>query len=356
MKKTKREFFDPKLTMSYHAPLTMVVSMRSYGKTYGFTKAAIRDYIRKGEQFVYVRRYGAELKKSFPKIFDDIAAHNEFPGYVFKVVGEEGFIARDPHVDDPDSKAKPAWDKICFAIPLSSQANYKGVAFPKVTKIIFDEFIRVLRTPPGYLRDDVGAFLDLYKTVSRDRENVYAYLLGNSCDLTNPYFIFAGINDEPNDGFTWYRNKTILLNYAKNVQFANEERETIVGRLVAGTPYEGVMIDNVFANAGDEFIAKKPKTAKFLYAFHFQSDDFGVWLDYKEGIYYVNKQVPKNIENEYKFFTLTAEDMKPNLIMIERASPFIKSIIRFYSLGVCRFDSPATRERYLRMMRLVGLR
>lgn len=347
-----REFYNPKIAISYNAPLTMVVSMRSYGKTYGFTKEAIRDWMRDRSEFVYVRRYDSEMKTAAPKIFDDIIAHDEFPGWTFKMQGYTGYVGKKP--EKPDGKIK--WHVICHCIPLSQQATYKGVAFPNVKKIIFDEFIRVLKTPPGYLPDDVGSFLDLYKTVSRDRKNVRAYLLGNSCDLTNPYFAFAGIRDEPLDGFSWHNSKSILLHYAKDAKFAEEERETVVGRLVKGTPYEAVMIDNEFANGGDEFVGKKPKTAKFRYAFLFQGETFAVWVDEREGLYYVNGKAPGDAEEKAQMYAMTASDMRPNLIMIERASPFIKGIMRLYRVGVCRFENAGMRERFLRMMRLVGLR
>ena len=39
--------------------------------------------------------------------------------------------------------------------------SYKGVAFPLVDTVIFDEFIREVKTPPGYLREEVGVFLIL---------------------------------------------------------------------------------------------------------------------------------------------------------------------------------------------------
>ena len=345
---SERKFYDAPKTISYNADLTMIITMRSYGKTYGFIKEAIKDYLRDRSQFVFVRRYNTELQTSFPKLFDSMVEHMEFPGWEFKTAGKTGFIRRKAQEDEPEHK----WDVICHGIPLSQQANYKGVEYPKVKKVIFDEFIRVLKTPPGYLRDDVGAFVDLLKTITRDRSGVHAYLLGNACDLTCPYLAFAGIRKEPRVGYTWYKNKSILVHYAKDEVFAQQERETIVGRLVEGTPYSGVMIDNDFADAGDEFIADKTKAAKFKYGFLCNGWEFGVWLDLREGIYYVNRKIP----NDGKVFALTASDMAPNYLMIERSSPFIKGIVRLFSMGVVRFDAPVTRKRWLKMMALYGVR
>lgn len=349
----ERQFYNPAKAISYNAPITAVVSMRSYGKTYGFTKSAVKDWLRDRSEFVYVRRYDTELKTSAPKIFDDLVEHNEFPELEFRMNGYEGFV----RFKADGEKAK--WHPICHCIPLSKQANYKGVAFPRVKKIIFDEYIRVLKTPPGYLRDDMGALLDLFKTISRDRDNVHMYLLGNACDLTNPLFLFLGreLRGEPKEGFSWYRNKTVLIEYAKNEVFADQERQTVVGRLVDGTQYAGVMIDAKFANAGEEFIMQKPARARYLYGFDWQDKTFGCWVDERNGDYFITDKVPKDYDSaRYQLFALSAEDMRPNMYMIKRADPFIKGLQRLYSIGACFFDSPTTRERWLKMIGLIGYR
>lgn len=341
---SKRRYYNAKKTISYNAPITMIITARSRGKTYGFTLEAVRDYIERGGfEFVYVRRYESELKASAPKIFDDLVEHGEFPGWEFRADSSAGYIRKT---------GTKEWRVICHMIALSKQATYKGVAFPRVRKIIFDEFIRELKTPPGYLRDDVGAFLNLYKTVSRDRDNVRAILLANACDLTAPMLQFAGVKKEPPVGYSWHNHKTILLHYEKDAAFKEEERKTLVGRIVDGTPYAGVMLDNDFANADDRFIATKPPRARCWYGLVYCGQRFGVWLDESEGVYYVCGKVTDGAQ----VFALSASDNAPNLPMIERASPLAKQIARMYLLGVVRFDSPARRENFLRMLALLGVR
>lgn len=326
----------------------MVVAMRSRGKTYGFLKEAVKDYVRDGSQFVLVRRYDTELRTQFPTCLDALIFHKEFPELEFKINGYHALVR-------PAGSDKK-WDVIGFGVSLSKQANFKGTEFPRVKKIIFDEFIRETRTPPGYLRDDVGAFLNLFKTVSRDRDGVHAYLLGNSCDLTNPYFRFIGLQREPPEGYSWHNHKSVLVHYDNDAEFAAEELETTVGRLVAGTPYAQVMIGNEFAQANDLFIASKTKAAKFRYAIKFETDTFAVWMDYQTGLYYVNGKAPADAETKGEVYALTATDMTLNTYMLGMASPLIKSIMRLYRVGNVRFKSPTLRERFVRMLTLCGLR
>lgn len=339
-------YYNAPLTISRNATVTMVVTARSRGKTYGFTLAAIRDWFRDRSEFVYVRRYESELKISAPHVFDDIAAHDEFPGWRFRMSGNEGYIGRE------DAEGKIKWHPICHCIALSKQHNYKGIPFPKVKKIIFDEFIRIRKTPPGYLPDEMGKFLDLMRTVARERTNVRAYLLANACDLVNPYFAFYGINREPEPGYHWVSKPDVLLHFERDKAFEERERGNLVGRLVDGTKYAGVMLANEFANAGDEFIAKKPKGAKFRYGFAFQGETFGVWFDASTGHYFVNRKIVPG----GNVFALSAADMAPNIPVIQRATPFCKGVVRLFYFGSLMFDTPNTRERFMKMLELLGIR
>lgn len=65
---SERKFYDAPKTISYNADLTMIITMRSYGKTYGFIKEAIKDYLRDRSQFVFVRRYNTELQNVVPQV------------------------------------------------------------------------------------------------------------------------------------------------------------------------------------------------------------------------------------------------------------------------------------------------
>ena len=85
---------------SYNAMLNIIMTNRGFGKSYGSKKMAIKNFLKKGEQFVYVRRYKTEITKQFKQFFDDIK--QEFPEHDFKINGNRAYID----------------DKICgYAIP-----------------------------------------------------------------------------------------------------------------------------------------------------------------------------------------------------------------------------------------------
>ena len=65
-------YYDYDKISSYNATFNMIITNRGFGKTYGAKKRAINKFLKKGEQFIYVRRYKSELKKVKDKFFEKI--------------------------------------------------------------------------------------------------------------------------------------------------------------------------------------------------------------------------------------------------------------------------------------------
>lgn len=334
-------------TLSYNAPITICVGGNSIGKTYSFTYQGVKEFIDSGKEFGWIRRYDTELKKAAESLFDDLVEHNEFPGYLFKTDKERGYIAKKPK-----GKAKPDWRVCCHFFALSKQQTYKGTAYPKVKRLIFDEYIRETKSPPGYLPSDFEKLMKLWKTVARKRKDCQLYLLSNAVDLVNPAFLWLGITDEPKPGYSWHNHKTVLLHHIKDAAFSQSERETLVGQVIAGTALEKVMIDNEFAASNDLFIAKKTPNAKYRYGFKYMNHVYAVWFDMQSGLFYVNRKAPKGA----LIYSLTTEDHRPNMYLVESAGKFARQIGRLYGNGVVRFENNAAREGFLKMLRMLGLR
>lgn len=56
-------YWDINKSLSYNALFNFIIGARGVGKSYGAKKLAIQNFLKKGKQFVYVRRYKEELKK-----------------------------------------------------------------------------------------------------------------------------------------------------------------------------------------------------------------------------------------------------------------------------------------------------
>lgn len=65
--------------LSYNCPVNILIGERGVGKTYGAKNFIISDYLKRKNEFLYLRRYENELKEVFQKdksnkldFFDDI--------------------------------------------------------------------------------------------------------------------------------------------------------------------------------------------------------------------------------------------------------------------------------------------
>jgi predicted AAA+ superfamily ATPase len=95
-------YYDYNDILSRNAMINFILTNRGLGKTYGIKKKFINNFLKKGEQFVYVRRYKTEFKKILT-FFDDIA--DQFPNHSFKCTKNFAYID----------------DKVCgYFIPLST--------------------------------------------------------------------------------------------------------------------------------------------------------------------------------------------------------------------------------------------
>ena len=111
--------------LSQNCFLNFVMSPRGNGKSYGAKKIMIDNFIKKGKQSVYVRRTQTELDGMKMTFFADIA--EQYPSNEFEVVGDVGYIDGEEAI---------------FFIALSTSLKKKSSAYPKVTSIFFDEYVR----------------------------------------------------------------------------------------------------------------------------------------------------------------------------------------------------------------------
>lgn len=315
-------YYDYHKILSYNALLNILIRRKTaFGKTYGATKFVVSQFIKKDEQFAYIRRYKPELKKAVPNFFDSINSNNEFEQRLY-TKGNTFYCN----------------DQVCgHAMTLATAQDLKSTNFSKVKNIIFDEFIIEEGQKKYYLKNEVFTFLNLIETISRLRD-VRIFLLANSASSTNPYFLYFDLSLPYNNDIKLFKNGTILLQYMKNEEYRETKRQTKFGKLIEGTSFEDYAINNNFLNDNKNFIEKKSGSAKFTFAFIHNNITYGVWLDYKEGKLYVSHDYVKNTPF---IFATTLKDHTPNTMFLASARKYScwKHFIENYNLGNVRFEN-----------------
>lgn len=172
----------------------MAFGERSNGKTYSALNYALERYFKHGEQFAYIRRFGEDVKRKNLQTLLSAHVENgiiaELSGGTFSLVNYTGgkFIAYS--YDDSNGKIVNDKQPMGYAFDLNAMEHHKSTSYPKVTTIIFDEFL----SRQGYLTNEFVLFMNTLSTIIRDRMNVNIFMIGNTVNKYCPYFTEMGLN------------------------------------------------------------------------------------------------------------------------------------------------------------------
>lgn len=169
----------------------VIFGERSNGKTYSALSYALDRYIKAGEQFAYIRRYNEDIK---PKNLSNLFSGHEDNNHITKITnGEWSRVDYNRYKfyfsREKETIIERSDEPLGFAFDLNSMEHYKSTSFPKITTIIFDEFL----SRSGYLPNEWILFTNTLSTIVRLRNNVKILMLGNTVNKVSPYFQEMGL-------------------------------------------------------------------------------------------------------------------------------------------------------------------
>lgn len=320
-------WYDKAQLLSHNKIMNMVLSNRGGGKTFHFTRWGIDDFKKTGAQCVWVRRYQTEIDEMLlnGKFFD--AVREYYPNDELKVEGNLGYV-----------NGEVAF----YFIALSTSRQLKSNNYPFVNKIIFDEFI-IDKGRVTYLKAEVEVFLDLYETVARLRDNVRAVLLANSITIVNPYFLFWNIKPDTRKRFTVQGQVCVEL--FTDADFIEAKQKTRFGQLVKGTRYSDYAIENRWLLDNETFVEQKSPKAEFMLGMKYAGIMYGFWVDYDQGLIYVNRQYDPY---SYSLYCLTKDDHEANLLLIKSITDTkrVQRIVFAFRNGLLRFEDMQVKNQF----------
>lgn len=123
-------YYDYHKILSYNCPVNVLIGERGCGKSFGAKNYVINQFLKKGSQFLYLRRYDNELKSVFEKtnknskdFFDDIKP--KFQNHILKAKNKKFYI-----------------DNQCFGFAkrMTEAQDLKSSTYENVKTIIIDEY------------------------------------------------------------------------------------------------------------------------------------------------------------------------------------------------------------------------
>lgn len=321
-------FYDPEKLISYGATLNFIIGERGVGKSFSMTKFCIKDFLKNGNQFIYLRRYKTELKSAIDSFFSAIIAAGLFEDVELTVKNNKFYI----------NKELAGW-----AVALSTSAILKSSSFPQVKNIVFDEFI--LDTGAyHYLPDEVTKTLDIIETVGRLRP-IRMFFLGNAVTISNPYFNYFNLDLPYNSEYRTYQQGEIVVNYIKNLEYRKKKKDTKFGKLIAGTEYGQYAIDNEFLRDDNVFVEKKTGNVHAYSTIVLNGKYYGTWKDRRSYLLYISNDYDKN----HPFIhAMSISDHNANtVIQNARSDPSFKIIIDSYKNGLLRFEDIKIKNAFM---------
>lgn len=311
---SKSIWYNSNELFSRQSPFNFVMGERGNGKSFDAKTRMIKNFINKGEQSVYLRRRQTDVDGVKDNFFDDVGEF--FPDHEFKVEGGIGYISGKPAI---------------HFIALSTAYKTKSKPFPKVTLIVFDEYIEPATKFPNYFKDDMTKLLDVINTIVRSRNNWRLVLIGNAISYVNPFFTFYNIlirdNKKRFHSFKKHKitgNPLITVELTETPMFREEYKKTNFAQLIEGTEYGEYSMNAVAFEDNNNFILSE-RTGQhiFICSLYYLGQEVGIWFN-SEGNIYCDKIIDQSSPNK---FCVIPEDMKEGYQSIKMMSKWRRTEI-----------------------------
>lgn len=325
---SKNIYFNVKSMLRRNAVINIVCGGRGIGKSYSAKTYIVDNWIKRGWQGMYVRRYRDDLA-AFKSFFADIG--DRYPEWEFKV---DGTVAKGRLLGDDE------WDVVCYSTALSVAHKIKSSSFPRIHTILFDEFIAPINS--RYLTDEVTALFELYSTVDRYQDRVRIIMLANAVSIDNPYFNAWGFDGESE--WQKYGGNFVLAHFPESAEYMNVAEQSRFGKFVNNfaTNYAEYAMGNQFADKSYAYIEPIPKSAKPVMAI--RSVDSEVTLYASDGRYWCRTGLAG--DTRYALGVAPCEGEVP----MAKGSQILQIFKRKWYNGNMLFESLAARNAFRRLL------
>lgn len=168
------------------ARFRMIFGQKSNGKTYAVLEKVLREYVEKGRQAFYIRRYGEDLRtKLIGTLFEkgnlkEILKDSEYDfvdyfnsSFYLAKLDDKGKVIREPQ-------------PFMYCASLNNSSHISGTHYPSenIYYIFFDEFL----TRSYYLVNEFQLFMHLISDIVRQYDIATIYMVGNTVSWDCPYF------------------------------------------------------------------------------------------------------------------------------------------------------------------------
>ena len=134
-----------------------------------------------------------------------------------------------------------------------------------------------------------------------------------------------------------------MIEIPDSADFSAERRKTKFGRLIDGTNYGDMSLDNEFVNDSSLFIEKRSKNSKFKFLVVYQGLKMGIWVDTQLGLMYLSTEYDPDSKLS---FAILKDDLDENTQLVSswKQNFYISRMVSAFLKGLLRFDSQVVRN------------
>ena len=191
---TDSRFYSLSRILSKKAKYNIIIGQRSNGKTFACLKHIIENYVKNSSQGAYIRRFKEDYRgKRGETLFDSIVESGAISDVTdgeydrIKYTAGKWYLAK---WDSELQKVVTDQNPFCYAFALTDMEHDKSTSYPRVTTIVYDEFL----TRKYYMPNEFVIFCNVLSTIIRQRDDVTIFMLGNTVNKYCPYFKEMGLN------------------------------------------------------------------------------------------------------------------------------------------------------------------
>lgn len=266
--------------------ILMVDGNRTGGKTTGFSRLFVDDFLSKGWKFMLIFRYKNDMRDVADAFFKDIK-NLFFPEHSMTAKAHANGAYFELFLDN---------NSCGYATALTMAGKIKRYShiFSDVHHMFFDEYQDENNL---YLPDETQKLQSIHTTVARGQGQavrfVPLYMCSNSISIFNPYYLALGITSKINSKTKVYRGIGFVLLRLVIKDVANAQKTSAFNRAFAGSGYLTASIDNTFLNDDKFNVEKRKVSGSALFIFYCAGVLYSAFTD--GDIIYIKKGGDKNI-------------------------------------------------------------
>lgn len=351
----------------YNAPITVVISQRGLGKTFGKVYEKLKKFVDTGKRFIYVVETLEDVKtltqNSGERFFAGIEEYLSVGGskrkerYYNKIFKSDAKIedGETDLVDKANSRVhggtiKVNHDTAGYLIAINAYANLKRNNFKNIDSIIIDEFIPE-EIDIRHLKM-ARKVVSIVQSIARTKD-IKIYMLGNAIRLDDIMLTKLHLDNLKLGEIRKIKDEYGLLVIAHYVdpseyeEFTQKNARSVAGRL-AKLLGEDNLDKNVFKGQLSDALRmpREVKSSHLVFCLHGESGSVRINVTKDHSEYYCLVDYGTNARHRYTF------DQKYTTEVVEYRPEWRDIILSKYTKGLIKFESSAIHLLFRSLMKL----